>query len=176
MVLEGYLYVRVSLCSLCAFNIFGVRAVFSIDACRLFPQCVLVITPLIGGVQMWWLVPGPGVCGNGSSSGAPQSTWWEWKQLATTPEVQVGDGRGSQPLPSVREGGSGGSWTLWEGGGEGSWPFLGSEREVAGAHDYSWVLGGMLRGLMTTPGVWKGCSSSSRLLLVSGRVGVFWKF
>ena len=71
MVLEGYLYVGVSLCNLCGFNIFGASAVFSMDACCLFPQCVLVVLPLIRGVQVWWLVPGPGVLGSGGSSGAP---------------------------------------------------------------------------------------------------------
>ena len=29
---------------------FGARAVFSMDACHLFPQCVLADIPLIGGV------------------------------------------------------------------------------------------------------------------------------
>ena len=38
-----------SLCSLCEFSIFGVRAVFSMDACHVFPQCVLAVIPLIGG-------------------------------------------------------------------------------------------------------------------------------
>ena len=28
--------------------LFGVRAVFSIDACHLFPRCMLIIIPLIG--------------------------------------------------------------------------------------------------------------------------------
>ena len=65
MVLDGYLYVGLSLCSLCGFNIFGVRAVFSMDACRLFPQHMLVVFPLIGGVQMQWLVPSLGVLSSG---------------------------------------------------------------------------------------------------------------
>ena len=50
MVLEGYFYVGVSLYSLHGFNIFGVKAVFSMDACRLFPLCMLAIIPLLGGV------------------------------------------------------------------------------------------------------------------------------
>ena len=29
---------------------FGVRAVFSMDACHPFPQCMLAIIPLMGGV------------------------------------------------------------------------------------------------------------------------------
>ena len=29
---------------------FGVRAVFSMDACHVFPQCMLDVIPLIGGV------------------------------------------------------------------------------------------------------------------------------
>ena len=45
VVLQGYLYVGPSLCG---FNIFGVRTVFSADACCLFPQCVLAIIPLMG--------------------------------------------------------------------------------------------------------------------------------
>ena len=32
------------------FMLFGTRAIFSIDVCHLFPQCVLAIIPLIGGV------------------------------------------------------------------------------------------------------------------------------
>ena len=32
---------------------FGVRGVFGLDACHLFPQHVLAITPLIGGVQAY---------------------------------------------------------------------------------------------------------------------------
>ena len=75
MVFEGYLYVGASLCSLCGFNIFGARAVYSVDAYCLFPQCVLAVIPLIGGVQMGWLVTGPGVLGgDGSSRVPPQST------------------------------------------------------------------------------------------------------
>ena len=50
MVLEGYFYVGTSLCSLHVFNIFGARAVFIMDNCCLFSQCVLAIIPLIGGV------------------------------------------------------------------------------------------------------------------------------
>ena len=30
--------------------IFGARAVFSMDACHLFPQCMLAVIPLIGDV------------------------------------------------------------------------------------------------------------------------------
>lgn len=40
----------VSLCSLCLCNIFGERAVFSMDACLSFPHCVLPIILLIMGV------------------------------------------------------------------------------------------------------------------------------
>ena len=29
---------------------FGVKAVFSVDACHLFPQCMLAVIPLTGGV------------------------------------------------------------------------------------------------------------------------------
>lgn len=50
MVLEDYFYVGVSLCRLCGFNIFGMKGVFSVDVCHLFPQCMLAVIPLIGGV------------------------------------------------------------------------------------------------------------------------------
>lgn len=49
MVLEGCFYVGMLLCSLHEFNIFGVRAICSMDTCHLFPQCMLAIIPLIGG-------------------------------------------------------------------------------------------------------------------------------
>ena len=49
VVLKGCFYVRVSLCSLCVFNIFGARADFGIDTSQVFLQGVLVIIPLIGG-------------------------------------------------------------------------------------------------------------------------------
>ena len=39
-----------SQCSLCECNNFTVRAVFGMDACHLFPHCMLPIIPLIGGV------------------------------------------------------------------------------------------------------------------------------
>ena len=35
---------------LCESNIFGVRAVFGTDVCHIFPQGVLAVVPLIGGV------------------------------------------------------------------------------------------------------------------------------
>ena len=50
MFLEGCFYEGTSLCSLCGFNIFDVRAVFCMDACHVFLQCVLAVIPLIGGV------------------------------------------------------------------------------------------------------------------------------
>lgn len=48
MVLKDCFYVRVSLCNLHESNIFGARAVFSMDVCHNFSQCVLAIIPLIG--------------------------------------------------------------------------------------------------------------------------------
>ena len=48
--LVRYLYVRSSLYSLHGFNMFGVRIIFSMDACCLFSQCMLAIIPLIGAV------------------------------------------------------------------------------------------------------------------------------
>lgn len=50
MVLKGCFYVGGSLCSLFASDIFGVRAVFGMDACCIFPQSMLAIVPSIGGV------------------------------------------------------------------------------------------------------------------------------
>lgn len=46
MVLEGRFYVGASLYSLPESNIFGAKAVFSMDACCIFTQCVLVVIPL----------------------------------------------------------------------------------------------------------------------------------
>lgn len=50
MVLKGYFYVEISLCSLHGFNIFGVGARASINAYHFFLQYILAIVPLIGGV------------------------------------------------------------------------------------------------------------------------------
>ena len=50
MVLKGCFYVGVSLCSLCECNIFGAMSFYSMDAYHIFPQCVLTIIPLVGGV------------------------------------------------------------------------------------------------------------------------------
>ena len=117
VVLEDYLYVRVPLCSLCGFNIFGARAVFSMDACRLFPQGVLIIIPLIGSVQMWQLVPSPGVLNSSGGSGAspehmmevavaPNHSWslrGQWQRLMTAPGVWMSSNDGSQlPLEPVQ--------------------------------------------------------------------------
>ena len=49
MVLKGCFYMVVSLCSLHESNIFGVRTVFGMDACHIFPQGVLAVIALIGG-------------------------------------------------------------------------------------------------------------------------------
>ena len=46
----GYFYVGTSLCNLHGLIFFGVRAVFSMDVCHLFPQCMLAVVPLIGDV------------------------------------------------------------------------------------------------------------------------------
>lgn len=61
-----------SLCSSRGFNIFGTRAALSMDACQLFPQCVLVVNPLARGVQMWRLVTSPGFLDSGGSLGTPR--------------------------------------------------------------------------------------------------------
>ena len=50
VVLKGCFYVGASVCSLPESSIFGVRAVFSMDSCRVFPPCVLAIVPLMGAV------------------------------------------------------------------------------------------------------------------------------
>lgn len=47
---ELFFSVGASLCSLCEFNIFGARAVFSMDACLIFPQGFLTNILLIRGV------------------------------------------------------------------------------------------------------------------------------
>ena len=41
---------EVSLCRLCESNIFGMRAVFGMDACHIFPQSTLAIVSLIAGM------------------------------------------------------------------------------------------------------------------------------
>ena len=51
MFLVRYLYVRSSLYSLHGFNMFGVRIIFSMEACCLFSQCMLAIIPLIGDLS-----------------------------------------------------------------------------------------------------------------------------
>ena len=48
--MEGCFYVGASLCCLHKSNIFGMSAVFSMNASHFFPPCVLAIIPLIGGV------------------------------------------------------------------------------------------------------------------------------
>lgn len=50
VLLKGYFYVGASLRSLRESYIFGLEAVFIMDACYIFSQCVLVITPLIGSM------------------------------------------------------------------------------------------------------------------------------
>ena len=48
--MKGCFYVGESLCRLCESIIFGARAVFGMDACHNFPQSVLAIIALTGGV------------------------------------------------------------------------------------------------------------------------------
>ena len=79
-----------SLCDLCGFNTFSARVVFSKDACCLFPQHVLVVISFIGGVKIWWLLPGLGVLGSdeqlnfasrvcsGSGSSLQPLVWFWW--------------------------------------------------------------------------------------------------
>ena len=47
MVLKGCFYVGASLYRLCESDIFGVRASFGVDACRVFPQSALAIIFLV---------------------------------------------------------------------------------------------------------------------------------
>ena len=81
---------------MCGFNIFGVRAVFSMDACRFFPQRVLVVIPWMGVCRCsgWCLVLGflvaVAVHVAVAAQAHPQSTQWEPRKLATTPGVWVG--------------------------------------------------------------------------------------
>ena len=102
------------------------------DSCCLFSQHVLVLTLLIEGVQMWWLVPGLWVLGlTGSSSVPPGCEMGVELALATTPGVWVSGSCGLQPL-------------------------LKSGREVAGAHNHSWSPGGSWQGPVTTSRVHAG--------------------
>ena len=90
----------VALCILFEANIFGVRAVFNMDACHIFPLCVLVIIPLMGGCRCaapcalgktgTGVLLGPGTL-SGSSGGAPRkggavtlACQWDpqWRQWA----------------------------------------------------------------------------------------------
>ena len=45
VVLDCYSYLTASLCCLCEFNICGAGVIFSMDACNIFPQCVLPSSP-----------------------------------------------------------------------------------------------------------------------------------
>ena len=47
VVLQGYLYTRVTLVSLCGLTFFflGVRAAIILDYCSLFPKCMLALIP-----------------------------------------------------------------------------------------------------------------------------------
>lgn len=60
--LEGLFVCRDILVYLVWFNIFDARAVFRMDACHLFPQHVLVVLLLTGGVRV---LPGLGVLCSG---------------------------------------------------------------------------------------------------------------
>ena len=70
MVIYCVFYMAVSLSRLHESNIFGARAAFSMDACHLFPQSVLVII-FNRGLQMRGFVPSPGVLAGSSNSGGP---------------------------------------------------------------------------------------------------------
>ena len=97
VVLQGNLYVRPSLCSLCGFDIFGARTVFSVDACCLFPQCAGhypldrgCADAALGSQRQWRLMRTPGAH-SGSRGGwqpllKPGALW----RLTTTPGAHVG--------------------------------------------------------------------------------------
>ena len=57
------------------FSIFGARAVFSKDACHLFPQWLPLLIPLTVGVEIWQLFPirqlFPQTLGDGGGSCTP---------------------------------------------------------------------------------------------------------
>ena len=48
VVLKHCFYVGTPLCSLSEFNIFGARAVLSMDACHVFSECMVTLISLIG--------------------------------------------------------------------------------------------------------------------------------
>lgn len=50
MVLKVCFYVGASLCKMCVSNIFVARTVFCMNAIHIFPQSLLAIIPLIGGM------------------------------------------------------------------------------------------------------------------------------
>ena len=52
MVFKGCFHVGAYLCSLLVSSIFGTRAVFSMDACHVFPKGLLAFVPLIEGVRL----------------------------------------------------------------------------------------------------------------------------
>ena len=59
------------LCSLLGFHIFGVRAVFRVHDCHLFPQHMLAVSPLLGGVT-GAVVP---IAYTGCGAGASSALW-----------------------------------------------------------------------------------------------------
>lgn len=69
-------------CVVCV-GLFSTGAVFNPDACRLSTQCVLVIRPLIEGVQMPKLRSGRGVLGSGPAASLGHVQ--QWRQLPATP-------------------------------------------------------------------------------------------
>lgn len=83
------------------------------DVCRLFPQHVPVVIPLIEGVPMRWQMPCPGVLGGGggglgtplehamAAEAACNHSWSSGRQSwgpVTTPGVREGSTGVPQPL------------------------------------------------------------------------------
>ena len=97
-----------SLCSFSGFNIFGARAVFSMEACCLFPQHVLVVIPLIAVCRCggWCLVLG--ILAAAGSSGTPLGHRMGAEKAHNHSRRLGGRQRGSITAPGVWASGSSG--------------------------------------------------------------------
>lgn len=99
VVSESYFCVRSCTCSLDGFNIFGVKAVFSVNAPCLFPWRVLAMLPLLQVCRCGGWVPTSRVLSGGSSlcasleptmAVAHDCSWSPWQWLAPDTKVTVG--------------------------------------------------------------------------------------
>ena len=93
MVLEGYLYAGECLSSLCGFSIFGTKAGFSVNACRLLEGMTLVVSrafsllcgchsPVSGRICFYRLVVG---------TEAPRRVSELWWEVGGTGELPLGE-------------------------------------------------------------------------------------